>query len=83
MVHFITKNADPSLKLDLVIIDYRMPKMNGIDAAKIIRAFDPEIKIILASAYDVPSDAGQNFFDAVLKKPFSGKKLVDTIQAVA
>ena len=38
------------LKPDLVTMDIVMPEMNGIDAVKEIRAFDPEAKIIMVSA---------------------------------
>jgi two-component system chemotaxis response regulator CheY len=38
------------LKPDLVTMDIVMPDMNGIDAVKEIREFDPEAKIIMVSA---------------------------------
>ena len=40
------------LQPDVVIMDGRMPRMNGVDAAKIIRETQPDIGIVLLSAYD-------------------------------
>jgi DNA-binding NtrC family response regulator len=38
-------------EFDLMIADYRMPKMDGLELIKNIREIDPEIGIIMASAY--------------------------------
>lgn len=42
-------------KIDLVILDYEMPGMNGCDLADLLKVMRPELKIILYSgATDVP-----------------------------
>ena len=41
-----------SLKPDVILIDIEMPKMNGIEATKIISQRSPECKIIIFSSYD-------------------------------
>ncbi|MGC2332723.1 MAG: response regulator transcription factor [Candidatus Acidiferrales bacterium] len=38
-----------TLKPDLVILDLSMPKMNGLEAAKIIHAADPELPLLAFS----------------------------------
>ncbi len=38
--------------VDLVLIDFRMPVKNGIEATKEIRAMHPDIKVLLLSMYD-------------------------------
>lgn len=38
-------------EFDLMIADYRMPKMNGLELIEKIREFDPVIAIIMISAY--------------------------------
>jgi len=40
------------LEPDLIMLDIHMPRMNGIDAAKQIRAKKPEIGLLLLSQYD-------------------------------
>ena len=78
LVDFIKMNTDPELEPDIVVTDLRMPEMDGVEAAKSIRATKPKIKIILASAYEVPPDEIGSF-DATLKKPFSKNELIETI----
>jgi DNA-binding NarL/FixJ family response regulator len=44
------------LKPDVVLMDLRMPEMNGIEATRIIRAEAPETKIIALTSYDGDQD---------------------------
>lgn len=41
-------------EVDVVFLDYRMPDMNGIEAAKIIREKYPETRMLMLSMYDDP-----------------------------
>jgi len=75
---FVGTNTDFSLEPDIVITDLRMPVMDGIEAAKVIRAIKPKIKIILATAYDVPADS-VILFDAILRKPFGKKEMIEAV----
>ena len=66
-------------RFDLVLMDYRMPEMNGIEAAKIIQTHRKEAKIILVTAQGSVKqqalDAGLSF----IEKPFSMKQLARTL----
>jgi len=42
----------PPIKPDVVIMDVKMPRMNGVAAARHIREQDPDIGIIMLSAYE-------------------------------
>lgn len=38
-------------KPDLIVMDLRMPEMNGIEATRAIKEVDPEVTILIFSAY--------------------------------
>jgi CheY-like chemotaxis protein len=65
---------------DVILMDYRMPKMNGLEAAKRILRNSPGIKIIMSTADDSVKHeaiaAGMTF----LQKPFSLEKLANAIR---
>jgi CheY-like chemotaxis protein len=65
---------------ELIIMDYRMPTMNGVQAADAIRRIKPGAKIILATADDsVKSEAiSSGLF--YIQKPFSIETLKSIIE---
>jgi PAS domain S-box-containing protein len=69
--------TDP--KFDVVITDYAMPGMNGLDLAKAIRELHPEMKIIIASGYAEVSQPVTLEF-ARLNKPYSTQELAIALQ---
>lgn len=68
---------------DLVLMDIRMPDMNGLDATRIIKEVNHDIPIIALSAYAFDENireakaAGCNGF---LAKPFRVEDLLDLVQ---
>lgn len=69
---------------DVVILDYRMPKKDGIQVAKEILHVNPEQRIIFASAYVmqtlVESVKELKRVVELMQKPFSMSALVDTVE---
>jgi DNA-binding NarL/FixJ family response regulator len=41
----------PTLRPDLIVMDARLPSMNGLEAAKVIRSYLPRVPIILFTMY--------------------------------
>jgi predicted transcriptional regulator/CheY-like chemotaxis protein len=72
------------MPFDVVILDYRMPKRDGIDVAKEILAMNPKQRIILASAYlkDTLLESWDYLGQVVelLPKPFDIDVLTNTIE---
>lgn len=65
-----------------VILDYKMPGLDGQDLLHLIHAKHPEIPVILCSAYlerEGPYFLKEGAFE-ILSKPFSSRILFDTIQ---
>jgi DNA-binding NarL/FixJ family response regulator len=65
---------------DLVVMDARMPKMDGVEATRLIKAKWPGVKVIVLSMYpEYHSQAIQAGADAFISKGAPAKDLLDTI----
>lgn len=74
-----------SLKPDLVFMDITMPIMDGLEAVKLIKEFDPQAKIIMLSAMgddEIVKQAKELGIDIFLKKPFDDYKIISAISKV-
>jgi signal transduction histidine kinase/ActR/RegA family two-component response regulator len=73
-------------KIDLLLSDYLMPKVNGLDAARQIRSRSPKLPVILMSGFTneatVDSFRAEGF-DHFLKKPFQLQDLRDMLQVAS
>jgi CheY-like chemotaxis protein len=73
-----------SSSFDAVVLDYKMPKKDGMEVAKEILDLNPNQRIIFASAYvrDTLQDSVKQLKRVVelLQKPFSPEILIDTIE---
>jgi two-component system, response regulator PdtaR len=74
----LAKNLNP----DLVILDIRMPKMEGLEAARLIRAhrLTPIIILSAHSESGLGSEASGAGADAYLVKPFTAAQLKPTVE---
>lgn len=72
-------------KIDLVITDITMPRMNGIEMIQHIRQINPEVAIIVLSAHNEISFLTQTIeagVDGYLLKPLNVTQLIRTIGKV-
>jgi CheY-like chemotaxis protein len=69
---------------DAVVLDYKMPKINGMGVAKEILAVNPHQMIIFASAYVketlIDSITQLNQVVELMQKPFGEDALIDTVE---
>ena len=69
---------------DAVVLDFRMPIMDGIDAAKIILQKNPNQRVIFASAYVLStlkeSVKQLHAIVELLQKPFDMSELIDIVE---
>jgi len=75
-------NMFEELHPDIILMDIKMPIMNGLDATKIIRTLSTEVPIIALSAFAFEEDRDKSFemgCNDFLSKPFKKRVLVDII----
>lgn len=69
--------ADPG-RFDLIVLDGNMPRLQGRDAAVLIRRLAPQIRLVLSTGYLEPGDSdrlAEYGFDAEIAKPYSMSEL--------
>ena len=75
----LTEESQP----DIVLMDVRMPDMDGIEATRLIKARWPQIKVIVLSMYpDYAADALEAEADVFLNKGTPPEELLSTLAAV-
>ena len=78
------QNGSAVIPFDAVLLDYRMPHENGLEAAREILALNPDQRIIFSSAYvkDALEDSIRRLRHAIelVEKPFEPKALVETLE---
>ena len=70
---------------DLVITDIQMPEMNGLDMCKMMREINPQLPIVVMSAFSEPRyflDAIALKIDYFLPKPISIDELLEKIKKI-
>ncbi|MGD0336048.1 MAG: response regulator [Candidatus Omnitrophota bacterium] len=77
----LVKSASP----DLILLDIKMPKLNGIETLKEIKQIRPKTKILFVTGYqytDVAKDAIKLGALDYIIKPFSEKDLKTAVKSV-
>jgi DNA-binding NtrC family response regulator len=69
-------------KLDLVITDFKMPDVDGVELVKALKALDPGLPVIVASGYVSAKQwevLARNGAAAFLQKPFGLEALYEAM----
>jgi two-component system response regulator (stage 0 sporulation protein F) len=70
---------------DLLVVDYKMPGMNGFQVLQEARGLYPELLSILVTGHGTPEimkEANKMGFDSILLKPFTSNELRGTVEQV-
>jgi len=77
MVKALTRDRQ---SFDVIIMDYRIPEMSGIEAAKIIKRYKSDTKIIIATSNDFVKSEAIGAGLSFLLKPFSVEQLAECLE---
>jgi len=79
------QRALPPRRIDLVISDVRMPGLDGLRLLPILRNHDPDLPVILITAFgraEVHAEGKLGGALAVIDKPFSSDQLLELVEHV-
>ena len=71
--------------VDLVVLDIMMPKMDGYEFARVLRAADNNLPILMVSAKQLPADKHKGFeagTDDYITKPIDDEEMLLRIKAL-
>jgi CheY-like chemotaxis protein len=72
--------------IDLVLLDIMMPKLNGVEVLKRIRAHDEQLKVIMFTSInkkEVVLDCYEGLANDYLLKPISKEALIDKLELIS
>jgi len=72
-------------RFDLILLDIQMPKKNGLDVCRSLRARGLRVPIVALSASVLPEEVERTKaagFDAFLSKPISPRDLRDAVRRI-
>ena len=72
-------------EVDIILMDIRMPIMNGVEATKIIKEKYPHIKILILTTFNEDEyifEGLNNGADGYILKDVSSKELVNNIKSI-
>lgn len=66
----------------LVLSDFRIPVMDGVQLLKEVKAINPSVKTVLTSAFEVNDESFQNSgcVDCFVQKPISITELIEKVE---
>jgi CheY-like chemotaxis protein len=74
--------ANEKQSFDLILLDYKMKQMDGIEAAKIVSTYNKNSRIVLVTAYDSLRERAAALGLLFIAKPFSVKQFSDLLSSI-
>ena len=78
----VEKVIKEKIRFNAVLMDIKMPKMNGYDATEKIKSFDSTIPVIIQTAFAMPEERAKGFEvggDEYLEKPIRQNTLLTVL----
>jgi len=78
----VEKVVAEKIPVDIILMDVKMPIMNGYEATKIIKKYQPPIPIIIQTAYAMQNEKQKGYdagCDEYLEKPIKQERLLLTV----
>lgn len=78
-------SALTSQPADLLVVDYKMPGLNGFEVIRRARALRPDLRVVMITGHgtrDVVGEANQAGVNGLLLKPFTPNELTETVNSV-
>jgi len=72
-----------SAEIDLVLLDIKMPKVNGLDTLKAIKDQYPDLNVIMVTGYksvETASEATARGAAGYIVKPFKSDEILETVR---
>lgn len=66
--------------VDVVVLDAIMPEVGGLEIARYLREYHPDIRIVVATGSIVAAEEATGLVDQVLLKPFTSEQLMEAIR---
>jgi hypothetical protein len=76
------KQVETNGSIDLILMDINMPKMDGIEATRIIKHLKPDLPVIIQTAFVLSGEEKKSHeagCDEFITKPIRLKHLLDSI----
>lgn len=81
--HTARRLADGDDRIDLLIADLVLPGIGGREAANLIQAHHPEVKVLFTTGFSTSDPALKDLMAAgypVLRKPYGAPELVEAVR---
>ncbi len=75
-----------SAAVDLLVVDYKMPGLNGFEVIRRARSLCPDLRVVMITGHgtrEVVGEALEGGLNGVLVKPFTPDELIQTIAAAS